>query len=104
MDLLEAGSSVDTTMDCVDTLDPVYTALVIDGVDTSIDDMVKCVDTALGSVNTRPSSQETQLPDWDRVSTQSLVVSTLDPSPRRPFLDNWDSVSTHSVVVSTHSG
>ncbi|MQL95164.1 hypothetical protein Taro_027823 [Colocasia esculenta] len=31
-----------------------------------------CVDTAPGSVDTRPSSQETQLPDWDRVSTQSL--------------------------------
>ncbi|MQL90650.1 hypothetical protein Taro_023242 [Colocasia esculenta] len=56
-----------------------------------------CVDTAPGSVDTRPSSQETQLPDWDRVSTQSLVVSTLDPASRRPCLDNWDSVSTHSV-------
>ncbi|MQM21944.1 hypothetical protein Taro_054991 [Colocasia esculenta] len=65
---------------------------------------LSCVDTAPGSVNTRPSSQETQLPDWDRVSTQSLVVSTLDPASRRPFLDNWDSVSTHSMVVSTHSG
>ncbi|MQM14050.1 hypothetical protein Taro_046979, partial [Colocasia esculenta] len=52
----------------------------------------------LVSVDTRPSSQETQFPDWDRVSTQSLVVSTLDPASRRPFLDNWDSVSTHSVV------
>ncbi|MQM00857.1 hypothetical protein Taro_033605 [Colocasia esculenta] len=61
----------------------VYTALVIDSVDTPIDgvdtgseslklfheDRVKCVDTAPGSVDTRPSSQETQLPDWDRVST-----------------------------------
>ncbi|MQL83712.1 hypothetical protein Taro_016202 [Colocasia esculenta] len=64
----------------------------------------QCVDTTPGSVDTRPSSQATQLPDWDRVSTQSLVVSTLDPASRRPFLDNWDSVSTHSVVVSTHSG
>ncbi|MQM00016.1 hypothetical protein Taro_032746 [Colocasia esculenta] len=62
------------------SLRSVYTALVIDGVDTSIDG----VDTG--------------------VSTQSLVVSTLDPASRRPFLDNWDSVSTHSVVVSTHSG
>ncbi|MQM11320.1 hypothetical protein Taro_044227 [Colocasia esculenta] len=66
--------------------------------------MVKCVDTAPGSVDTRPSLQKTQLPDWDSVSTQLVAVSTLDPSPRRPFLDNWDSVSTHSVVVSTHSG
>ncbi|MQL74343.1 hypothetical protein Taro_006698 [Colocasia esculenta] len=55
----------------------VYTALVIDGVDTSIDGVdtgslfldlfhevrVQCVDTAPGSVDTRPSSQETQLPD-----------------------------------------
>ncbi|MQM08822.1 hypothetical protein Taro_041678 [Colocasia esculenta] len=64
----------------------------------------QCVDTTPGSLDTRPSSQETQLPNWDKVSTQSLVVSTLDPASRRPFLDNWDSVSTHSGVVSTHSG
>ncbi|MQM17140.1 hypothetical protein Taro_050108 [Colocasia esculenta] len=37
------------------------------------------------------------------VSTQSVVMSTLDPASRRPFLDKWDSVSTHSVVVPTHS-
>ncbi|MQL71568.1 hypothetical protein Taro_003890, partial [Colocasia esculenta] len=111
---------VDTSIDGVDTgslflelfhEDRVYIALVIDGVDTSIDgvdtgslflelfheDRVQCVDIAPGNVDTRPSSQETQLPDWDRVSTQSLVVSTLDPASRRPFLDNWDSVSRHSV-------
>ncbi|MQL89627.1 hypothetical protein Taro_022202 [Colocasia esculenta] len=70
----------------LDIGEAVYTALVIAGVDTSIDgvdtgslfleffheDRVQCVDTAPGSVDTRPSSQETQLPDWDRVSTQSL--------------------------------
>ncbi|MQL86149.1 hypothetical protein Taro_018674 [Colocasia esculenta] len=67
------------------------------------DNTVKCVDTVHGRVDTRPSSQDTQLPDWDRVSTQSLVVSTLVPASRRPFLRKWDSVSTNSVVVSTHS-
>ncbi|MQL70339.1 hypothetical protein Taro_002662 [Colocasia esculenta] len=72
---------------------PMYTALVIDSVDTPIDgvdtgseplkpfheDRVKCVDTAPGSVDTRPSSQETQSPDWDRVSTQQ----SLEHSGRR---------------------
>ncbi|MQL85807.1 hypothetical protein Taro_018336 [Colocasia esculenta] len=66
--------------------------------------VVKCVDTVPGSVDTRPSFQKTQLPDWDSVSTQPVAVSTLDPASRRPFLDKWDNVSTHSVVVSTHSG
>ncbi|MQL90702.1 hypothetical protein Taro_023294 [Colocasia esculenta] len=67
----------------------------IDGVDTGLEflklfheNRVKCVDTVHGRVNTRPSSQETQLPDWDRVSTQSLVVSTLVPASRRPFYAN----------------
>ncbi|MQL91810.1 hypothetical protein Taro_024426 [Colocasia esculenta] len=64
---------------------------------------VKCVDTVHGRVDTRPSLQKTQLPDWDIVSTQPVAVSTLDPVSRRPFLRNWDSVSTHSVAVSTHS-
>ncbi|MQM03308.1 hypothetical protein Taro_036089 [Colocasia esculenta] len=64
---------------------------------------VKCVDTVHGSVDTRPSLQKTQLPDWDSVSTQPVAVSTLDPASRRPILRKWDSVSTHSVVVSTHS-
>ncbi|MQM06779.1 hypothetical protein Taro_039608 [Colocasia esculenta] len=50
----------------------VYTALVIDSVDTPIDGVdtrVKCVDTVPGSVDTRPSLQKTQLLDWDSVST-----------------------------------
>ncbi|MQL71333.1 hypothetical protein Taro_003667 [Colocasia esculenta] len=65
---------------------------------------VKCVDTAPGSVDTTPSLQKTQLPDWDSVSTQPVAVSTLVSAPRRPVLRKWDSVSTHSLVVSTHSG
>ncbi|MQL91197.1 hypothetical protein Taro_023800 [Colocasia esculenta] len=97
----------------------------IDGVDIETEslkvfheDRVKCVDTALGSVDTSPRFQKTQLPDWDSVSTQPktqlpdwdsvstqpVSVSTLVPSPRRLVLCNWDSVSTHSVTVSTHSG
>ncbi|MQM00033.1 hypothetical protein Taro_032763 [Colocasia esculenta] len=51
-----------------------------------------------------PAESEIHLSDWDSVSTQSVVVSTLDLASRRPFLHKWDSVSTHSVVVSTHSG
>ncbi|MQL99489.1 hypothetical protein Taro_032213 [Colocasia esculenta] len=35
------------------------------------------------------------------VSTQSVVVSTLDPTSRRPFLRNWDSVDTLSGSVDT---
>ncbi|MQM17002.1 hypothetical protein Taro_049966, partial [Colocasia esculenta] len=65
---------------------------------------VKCVDTVYGRVDTRPSFQEIYLSDWDSVSTQSVVVSTLDPASRRPFLHKWDSVSTHSVCVDTVSG
>ncbi|MQM23071.1 hypothetical protein Taro_056132 [Colocasia esculenta] len=57
-----------------------------------------------GSVDTSPSLQKTQLPDWDSVSTQSQAVSTLVSVPRRTVLQKWDSVSTHSLVVSTHSG
>ncbi|MQM21039.1 hypothetical protein Taro_054070 [Colocasia esculenta] len=53
----------------------------IDGVDTG----VKCVDTVHGRVDTRPSFQENQLSNWDSVSTQLVVVSTLDPASRRPF-------------------
>ncbi|MQL86174.1 hypothetical protein Taro_018706 [Colocasia esculenta] len=71
------------------------------------DDMlniVKCVDTVPGSVDTSPSLQKTQLPDWDSVSTQPVAVSTLVSAPRRPVLRKWDSLSTHSLVVSTHSG
>ncbi|MQM14950.1 hypothetical protein Taro_047886 [Colocasia esculenta] len=67
----------------------------IDGVDTGYhslkqfhEDRVQCVDTVPGSVNTRPSLQKTQLPDWDSVSTQPVAVSTLDPSPRRSFCVN----------------
>ncbi|MQL93425.1 hypothetical protein Taro_026069 [Colocasia esculenta] len=56
---------------------------------------------APGSVDTRPRFQKTQLPDWDSVSTQPVVVSTLVSAPRRPILRKWDSVSTH---LSTHSG
>ncbi|MQL70078.1 hypothetical protein Taro_002379, partial [Colocasia esculenta] len=63
----------------------------IGGVDTGSEslkpfheDRVKCVDTAPGSVDTSPSLQKTQFPDWSSVSTQSLVVSTLDPIFRRP--------------------
>ncbi|MQM14977.1 hypothetical protein Taro_047913, partial [Colocasia esculenta] len=48
----------------------------IDGVDTGSESLklfhenrVKCVDTVLGSVDTRSSLQKTQLPDWDSVST-----------------------------------
>ncbi|MQM00251.1 hypothetical protein Taro_032983 [Colocasia esculenta] len=48
-------------------------------------DRVKCVDTVHGRVDTRPSFQEIHLSDWDSVSTQSVVVSTLDPASRRPF-------------------
>ncbi|MQM20835.1 hypothetical protein Taro_053863 [Colocasia esculenta] len=84
---------------------------LIDGVDTGSEslklfheDRVKCVDTAPGSVDTSPSLQKTQLPDWDSVSTQPVAVSTLVSAPRRPILHKWDSVSTHSLVVSTHSG
>ncbi|MQL88185.1 hypothetical protein Taro_020744 [Colocasia esculenta] len=76
----------------------------IDGVDTGYhslkqfhEDRVKCVDTVPGSVDTRPSLQKTQLPDWDSASTQPVAVSTLDPVPRRPVLRKWDSVSTHSL-------
>ncbi|MQL82144.1 hypothetical protein Taro_014606 [Colocasia esculenta] len=83
----------------------------IDGVDTGSEslklfheDRVKCVDIAPSSVDTRPSLQKTQLPDWDSVSTQPVAVSTLVSTPRRPVLCKWDSVSTHSLVVSTHSG
>ncbi|MQL68687.1 hypothetical protein Taro_000949 [Colocasia esculenta] len=67
----------------------VYTDLVIDIVDTPIDgvdigseslklfheDKVKCVDTVPGSVDTRPSLQKTQLPDWDSVSTQPVACA-----------------------------
>ncbi|MQL98473.1 hypothetical protein Taro_031192 [Colocasia esculenta] len=49
----------------------------IDGVDTGseslkvfLEDRVKCVDTAPGSVDTSPRFQKTQFPDWDSVSTQ----------------------------------
>ncbi|MQM02826.1 hypothetical protein Taro_035596 [Colocasia esculenta] len=48
----------------------------IDGVDTGYqslkqfhEDKVHCVDTVPDSVDTRPSLQKTQLPDWDSVST-----------------------------------
>ncbi|MQL68681.1 hypothetical protein Taro_000963 [Colocasia esculenta] len=82
----------------------------IDGVDTVSEFLklfheirVKCVDTVHGRVDTRPSSQQTQLLDWDSVSIQPVAVSTLDPASRRPGLRKWDSVSTHSLVVSTHS-
>ncbi|MQL98451.1 hypothetical protein Taro_031159 [Colocasia esculenta] len=64
---------------------------------------VKCVDTVHGRADTRPSLQKTQFPNWDSVSTQPVVVSTLVSAPRRPVLRKWDSVSTHSLVVSTHS-
>ncbi|MQL76564.1 hypothetical protein Taro_008953 [Colocasia esculenta] len=92
----------------------------IDGVDTGSEslkvfheDRVKCVDTVPGSVDTSPSLQKTQLPDWDSVSTQPVAdsvstqpvaVSTLVSAPRSSVLRKWDSVSTHSLVVSTHSG
>ncbi|MQM03205.1 hypothetical protein Taro_035981 [Colocasia esculenta] len=56
-----------------------------------------------GSVDTSPSLQKTQLPNWDSVSTQPVAVSTLVSAPRRPVLRKWDSVWTHSLVVSTHS-
>ncbi|MQL72337.1 hypothetical protein Taro_004677 [Colocasia esculenta] len=97
------------------------------GVDTEFqtlrqndEEKVKCVDTASSGVDTRPSSQRTQLTGLYSVSTQPQVVSTLDPvprgpvcqtgtmcrhslAPRSPVLHKWDSVSTHSLVVSTHS-
>ncbi|MQL72713.1 hypothetical protein Taro_005022 [Colocasia esculenta] len=65
------------------------------GVDTgyqtlrqSHEEMVKCVDTVPSGVDTRPSSQRTQLAGWDSVPTQPVSVSTLEPSPRRPILWN----------------
>ncbi|MQM03272.1 hypothetical protein Taro_036050, partial [Colocasia esculenta] len=70
----------------------------------SVDTPIDGVDTRVKCVDTRPSFQEIHLSEWDSVSTQSVVVSTLDPASRRPSLHNWDSVSRHSVVVSTHSG
>ncbi|MQM11467.1 hypothetical protein Taro_044374 [Colocasia esculenta] len=65
----------------------------IGGVDTGSEslkqfreDRVKCVDTAPGSVDTSPRFQKTQLPDWDSVSTEPVVVSTLVSAPRSPVL------------------
>ncbi|MQL81906.1 hypothetical protein Taro_014374 [Colocasia esculenta] len=61
------------------------------GVDTGFqtlrqndEEKVKCVDTASSGVDTSPSSQRTQLTSLYCASTQSQVVSTLDPVPRRP--------------------
>ncbi|MQM14047.1 hypothetical protein Taro_046976 [Colocasia esculenta] len=61
------------------------------GVDTGFqtlrqndEEKVKCVDTASSGVDTRPSSQRTQLTGLYSVSTQPQVVSTLDPVPRGP--------------------
>ncbi|MQL81897.1 hypothetical protein Taro_014366, partial [Colocasia esculenta] len=111
--------------ECGFDLCTVYTDLVIDSVDTPIDgvdtgseslklfheDRVKCVDTVPSSVDTRPSLQKTQLPDWDSVSTQPVaVVKCVDtvpgsvdtrPSLQKTQLPDWDSVSTQPVAVST---
>ncbi|MQM11652.1 hypothetical protein Taro_044562 [Colocasia esculenta] len=62
------------------------------------------VDTPIDGVDTGLESLKLFHENRVNVSTQSVVVSTLDPASRRPFWDKWDSVSTHSVVVSTHSG
>ncbi|MQL68591.1 hypothetical protein Taro_000889 [Colocasia esculenta] len=43
------------------------------------EEKVKCVDTASSGVDTSPSLQKTQLPDWDSVSTQSQAVLTQVP-------------------------
>ncbi|MQL96392.1 hypothetical protein Taro_029070 [Colocasia esculenta] len=97
---LSDWDSVSTQSVIVSTLDPISRRPFL----RKWDNRVKCVDTVHGRVDTRPSFQEIYLSDWDSVSTQSVVVSTLDPVSRRPFLSKWDSVSTHPVVVSTHSG
>ncbi|MQM09748.1 hypothetical protein Taro_042623 [Colocasia esculenta] len=58
-------TSVDTPIDSVDTG---YQSLK-----QFHEDKVQCVDTVPGSVDTRPSLQKTQLPDWDSVSTQPCI-------------------------------
>ncbi|MQM18818.1 hypothetical protein Taro_051816 [Colocasia esculenta] len=70
------------------------------GVDTGLQTQDKImqnwsssVDTSLGSVDTRDSSQNTFWPIWDSVSTLGL--------PRTPSGLFWDSVSTLAQEVST---
>ncbi|MQL86165.1 hypothetical protein Taro_018695 [Colocasia esculenta] len=82
----EGARSVGTYISCKGSVDTPTT-----GVDTGFqtlrqndEEKVKCVDTASCGVDTRPSSQRTQLTGLYSVSTQPQVVSTLDPVPRGP--------------------
>ncbi|MQL91034.1 hypothetical protein Taro_023639 [Colocasia esculenta] len=103
-----ASSSSGTYISCKGSVDTPLT-----GVDTvfqtlrqNVEEKVKCVDTALSGVDTRPSSQRTQLTGLYSVSTQPQVsrcVSTLVTLPREPILLVLDSVLTHSLDRSTHS-
>ncbi|MQL84630.1 hypothetical protein Taro_017139, partial [Colocasia esculenta] len=61
------------------------------------------VDTIADQVDTRPSSQNSQLEELGQeVDTLSEQIrSTLDPVPRTASLKNWDRRSTHSQSRST---
>ncbi|MQL74275.1 hypothetical protein Taro_006651 [Colocasia esculenta] len=62
--------------------------------------MGQCVDTRLGSVDTRSASQKLSGSNWDSVSTRVQCVDTSPSSvdtrdlPRTPSGLYWDSVST----------
>ncbi|MQM21895.1 hypothetical protein Taro_054942 [Colocasia esculenta] len=83
------------------------------------------VDTRSSEVDTRPSFQQTSLPNWESRSTLDQVVSTLvpgsvdtvpgsvdtrsgqvdtRPSFQQTSLPNWESRSTLDQGRSTHSG
>ncbi|MQL82115.1 hypothetical protein Taro_014589 [Colocasia esculenta] len=53
-----------------------------------------------GRVDTSPSLQKTQLPDWDNfvMVVSTLVPSSVDTSPslQKTQLSDWDSMSTQS--------
>ncbi|MQM02067.1 hypothetical protein Taro_034829 [Colocasia esculenta] len=65
-------------------------------------DEEKCVDTGSSGVDTRFSSQRTCLLDWDSVSTQPEVVSTLVTLPREQFCQ-FGTVCRHTPWTGRHT-
>ncbi|MQL94257.1 hypothetical protein Taro_026911 [Colocasia esculenta] len=68
------------------------------GVDTGFQTLRQNDEEKVNGVDTRPSSQRTQLTGLNSVSTQPQVVSTLDPVPRGPVCQTG-TVCRHSLGV-----
>ncbi|MQL88936.1 hypothetical protein Taro_021504, partial [Colocasia esculenta] len=108
-DVVDASAPVDTsditTAPEVEMTDPVYIDDKVSPAMTAPEypDFVMVVSTLVpGSVDTSPSLQNTQLPDWDM---STLVPGSVDTSPslQKTQLPDWDSVLTQSQAVSTQS-